>query len=337
MGAEHRTPTRPESRPAASAVPVRADARRGAAAIQRLQMTAGNIAVTTLLTVQRDQATEKAVAGVKSPNVELREGAVRTAQEQLAKRMAQRGDEIRLMVAQSAKNAKRAAALQADLDRDLESIIKQPDSRGVGPALRADVIQSAQLLASQQKKLAAAVKQWARFDPVFAGADVAAALGKNSLTAAELKALIAQESGDLTLDDRTGDIAGIAQMGTAEEKRVGGKKGDRKKPEKAIVMGAKILSAYASDLDKALAAPPAPGEHRKFVMAAYNAGVNAIVVAQKKAIAMNVAGTTWAGLVTGGEKSPLWAALVDTYKDKQVPGKYKETTEYVAKILARLP
>ena len=52
---------------------------------------------------------------------------------------------------------------------------------------------------------------------------------------------------------------------------------------------------------------------------------------------MNADGTTWAGLVTGGDKSPLWAALIDTYEDKDVPAKYKGTTEYVEKILARLP
>lgn len=300
-------------------------------------MAAGNTAVTTLLTVQRDPATDKAVRGVKSPNVELREGAVREAQEQLDKRLKKRQDEIKQLVGQSGKNQKRAAALQADLDRKLELIITTADTKGVGVALRKDVIESARLLAAQQKKRDAAVKQWAKFDPIFAGADVTAALGTNSLTAAELKALIAQESGDLTKNDKDGDIAGIAQMGTKEEKRVGGKPGDRKKPEKAIVLGAKILSTYAKDLDAALKKPPAPGERRKFVMAAYNAGVNAIATAQEKAIAMKADGTTWAGLVTGGDKSPLWAALIDTYKDKDVPAKYKETTEYVEKILARLP
>ncbi|GLZ02165.1 transglycosylase SLT domain-containing protein [Actinoplanes sp. NBRC 103695] len=332
MGSEHLINSRPERpRPAA----VRAEARHGT--IQRLQVAAGNTAVTALLTVQRDPATDKAVGAVKSPNVELREGAVHTAQEQLNKRMQKRRDEIQELLGLSAKNAKRAATLQSDLGRDLADIITTPDTKGIGAALRKDVIESAKLLAAQQKKLDAAVKQWAKFDPIFAGSDVTAALGRNSLTPAELKALIAQESGDLTKNDQDGDIAGIAQMGTKEEKRVGGKPGDRKKPEKAIVLGAKILSTYAKDLDAALKKPPAPGEHRKFVMAAYNAGVNAVVTAQEKAIAMNADGTTWAGLVTGGDKSPLWAALIDTYKDKEVPAKYKETTEYVEKILARLP
>jgi hypothetical protein len=51
----------------------------------------------------------------------------------------------------------------------------------------------------------------------FAGQDVATALGEQSLTAAQLTALIAQESGDLTRDDQEGAIAGIAQMGPAGE------------------------------------------------------------------------------------------------------------------------
>jgi len=190
---------------------------------------------------------------------------------------------------------------------------------------------------TQKLELKGAEDQWAKYDPIFAGQDVATALGKDSLTAADLKALLAQESGDLTKNDQVGDIAGIAQMGAEEEKKSGGKPGDRKIPEKAIVLAARNMARIASELDAALSPVPAGADHKIFIMAAYNAGNNCIITAQKEAIKAGKDGKTWQSLIDGGTKSALHQAIKRTYPDSKVDSKFKETSEYVTKILARLP
>jgi hypothetical protein len=232
----------------------------------------------------------------------------------------------------------RRDALQKDLQRNLADIVREPDSRYVNKDLRNDILKSYTLVGSLQVKLAAAEREWNRYDPIFAGSDVAAALGDKSLSAAELKALIAQESGDLTKDDRSGDIAGIAQLGTAEEKIGGGAPGDRKIPEKAIVIAAKVIRGYADQLATSLPVTPTGREWTKFVMAAYNSGVNAVVTAQREAIKMGRSGTTWDSLRTGGRQSPLFKALVQTYsKRKSYDEVYDEKSEYPGRVLERLP
>ncbi len=299
-------------------------------------------------TIQRDENTEKEVKRVISPNVKLREEALSEAEGQLAKRVAKRKKEIGDLLEQIGPDPKtkaakeKAQALKDDLAKDLETIIEKPDHPSVNKDLRKDIKQTAKLVSTQTLKLKRAQEQWSKFDPIFAGEEVAKALGTNSLSAAELKALIAQESGDLTKNDTKGDIAGIAQMSTEEEKRAGGAKGDRKKPEKAIPLAAKIMSLNADDLDKGLSVKPTGVERKKFIMGAFNGGVNLIVKAQEEAIKMKRDGKTWESLIKGGGKSPLFEALKKTYKaDPNKPNKwadkYKEVTEYVAKIHARLP
>ena len=231
----------------------------------------------------------------------------------------------------------RVEALRADLKKDLAAIAASPDSRYVDKALRADILQSSHSLDTTRSNLSIAQAQWSKYDHIFAGPDVAAGLGANSLGPDELKALIAQESFDLTKNDLEGDVAGIAQMKREEEKRVGGKPGERKKPEKAIVLAAKLLKLYAGDLDKALAKVPPAVERKKFIMAAYNGGVNAISIAQREAIKMSRDGTTWDSLVQGDDKSPLHKAIEATYPADKVDAKYVEVVEYISKITARLP
>jgi Domain of unknown function (DUF4157) len=294
--------------------------------------------------IQRDAQTEKEVKGVKSENVTLREKEVSTAETQLAKRMAKRQAEIQQMIDELGPNPKsdkskdRLNVLKKDLAKDLATIIKEPDSQGVYSGLRKDIIESARYVNSEKLKLKGAQDQWSKYDPIFAGEEVAGALGKKTITAAEFKALVAQESGDLTKTDTKGDIAGIAQLGTKEEKLAGAKSGDRKIPDKALVIAATVISKYADQLDKELSVKPEGVERKKFIMGAYNSGVNAIATAQREAISMGRDGKTWQSLIEGGIKSPLYKAIVTTYPKKtDYAATYKEKSEYPEKIFARLP
>ena len=293
--------------------------------------------------IQRDAQTEKEVKAVKSPTVTLREEAVKTAETQLNKRVQKRKTEIETSLAELGPNPKsetgktKREALQKDLAKDLETILKEPDSQSVYAGLRKDIIESAKSFRAQTLKLKGEQTQWARYDPIFAGQEVADALGAQSLTAAELKALIAQESGDLTENDTKGDKAGIAQLGTAEEKMVGAKPGDRLVPEKAIVIAAKVLNRYTDELDKALSVKPVGVERKKFIMAAYNTGVNAVARAQREAIDMKRDGKTWQSLIDGGKTSPLYKAIVATYPKGDHTATYKEKSKYPDEILARVP
>ncbi len=294
--------------------------------------------------IQRDAQTDKEVKAVKSENVTLRETEVKTAETQLAKRTAKRQAEIQKMIDElgptpkSDKSKQRLESLKKDLAKDLATIIKEPDTKGVYPGLREDIIKSARYVDAEKLKLKGAREQWSKYDPIFAGKEVATALGKLTLTAAEFKALVAQESGDLTKTDTKGDIAGIAQLGTKEEKLAGAKAGDRKIPEKALVIAATVISNYAGQLDKALSVKPVGIERTKFIMGAYNSGVNAIATAQREAINMKRDGKTWQSLIEGGDKSPLFKAIVATYPKKtNYAATYKEKSEYPVKILARLP
>lgn len=293
--------------------------------------------------VQRDPDTEAEVKAVISPTVELRRQAAAEVGTQLDLRMRKRENEITASLRELGDKPKaawaqrKAEALKKDLAKDLDAILKEPDSGYVNSALRQDIAESAKRVTTQKLALKGAEDQWAKYDPIFAGEDVAKALGQDSLTAADLKALIAQESGDLTKNDQKGDIAGIAQMSAAEEKKAGGKPGDRKIPEKAIVLAAKIMARIGRELDAALSPVPAGADHKIFIMAAYNAGNNCIIIAQKEAIKAGQDGKTWQSLIDGGTKSALHQAIQRTYPASKVASKFKETSEYITKILARLP
>lgn len=294
--------------------------------------------------VQCDKDNEAAVKTVKSPTVNAASESADSSQKQLDKRVAKRASEIKSMLddlgpnpkAQSAKD--RRAALEQDLAKSLDEIIATADSKAVNAALRSDIIESSKALGKSKTRLDAVKSEWSKYDATFAGDPVAKALGADSLSPAELKALVAQESGDLMEDDQEGDIAGIAQMGTAEEKRAGGKPDDRKDPQKAILLAAKLTALNAAALDAALSVAPRTGlDRKKFIMAAYNGGVNLVVQAQKEAVAMKLSGTTWASLRNGGKDSPLYKAIVKTYKSSKVDSKFAEVTGYIDKIYARLP
>ncbi|HET9713040.1 MAG TPA: transglycosylase SLT domain-containing protein, partial [Pyrinomonadaceae bacterium] len=294
--------------------------------------------------VQCDSQTEKEVKAVKSGNVTLREKELKTAETQLSKRVAKRQAEIQQMLNEIGPNPKseasktRKEALEKDLAKDLATIVKEPDSKGVYAGLRKDIIEANKYVDAEKLKLKGAQDQWSKYDAIFASEEVATALGKQTLTAAEYKALIAQESGELTESDTKGDKAGVAQLGKAEEKIAKAKPGDRLVPEKALVIAAKVLSEYASQLDKGLKAKPEGAERKKFIMGAYNSGVEAILTAQREAIKMGRDGKTWQSLIDGGKESPLYKAIVATYpKQKDYTATFKEKSEYPGKILGRIP
>ena len=122
-----------------------------------VQQTAIGLHTTGL--IQRDQTTEEKVKGVISPNVQLREEAVKTGEGQLAKRIAKREAEIKGMLDELGSNPKsqsskdRAKALNKDLAKDLETIIHEPDSRYVNKDLRKDIMDSVQRVKLQKLKL----------------------------------------------------------------------------------------------------------------------------------------------------------------------------------------
>jgi soluble lytic murein transglycosylase-like protein len=252
-------------------------------------------------------------------------------QKQLDRRLQKRKDEITAALAET-KNEARKTALSADLAKSLDDIVKSPDAKGINPELRADIIKSATALGKATAKAQSAQQAWSQFDDVFVDADVVKTLAGIGLVPADLKALIARESGDLTENPQGSGIAGIAQIGVQEEKRAGGSPGARKQPRTAIPLAAKVLVDTAGDLKKALKTVPSGDDWKKFLFAAYNAGVYAIAAAQSAA---KTGGDTWAELVAGGQSSPLFAGLKKFYGDK-TKAKFSEVTNHVNGIVERL-
>ena len=215
--------------------------------------------------VQRDPDTEAEVKAVISPNVELREHAAAEVGTQLDHRMQKRKNEITASLGELGDNPKtasarrKAEALKKDLAKDLDTILKEPDSKYVSSALRKDIVESAQRVKTQKLKLKGAEDQWAKYDPIFAGQDVAKALGKDSLTAADLKALIAQESGDLTKNEQGKGIAGIAQMGAEVEKRSGASRATARSRKRPFCWPPRQWPVSAANwMPRCLRCPPAP-------------------------------------------------------------------------------
>ncbi|MDB5034980.1 MAG: hypothetical protein JWQ98_2221 [Chlorobi bacterium] len=302
----------------------------------------GTHGVGTTGIIQRDAEAEKREEDVKrvpSSTVKSREESVKITGARLEDRLKARREDIQKSLDQlgsNPKSEKKASALKADLAKDLDAIVREPDSRYTYKGHRKDIIDSVRTLGNQTQSLAKASKRWKEFDAIFAGNDVAEALGKQSITAAELKSLIAQESSDQFVNDLDDDIAGIAQLGTEEEKNVGGESGDRKIPEKAIVLLARIISRYASNLDTKLDIKPTGIDRKKFIVASYNAGVGTIVTAQREAIKRKLDGTTWQSLITGGRKSALRTAIAASIKKVDPDDKYSKMVYYINAIFTRV-
>lgn len=293
--------------------------------------------------IQRQAKTPlEAVQEVRSLHVEENlETAVTGSANALERRMQQRKAAIeKELKALSGRNEawarKKSDALKADLAKDLPQVLKSKDSKYVNPALREDVVAAHKALTTKQANLDKGKKEWQRYDSVFADPGVVKMLATKQFTAANLKALVAQESGDLTRTDVKGDIAGIAQMGSKEVKEVGGKPEERLDPHKAIPLAAKVLLKKATQLEAQLNPVPTGKDYKKFVFASYNAGARTVVEAQKKAKAMKRDPASWDSLVQGGANSPLYLGIKIALPRLNAPAKYQETTSYVARIFARL-
>ncbi|HEX3526170.1 MAG TPA: DUF4157 domain-containing protein [Thermoanaerobaculia bacterium] len=273
---------------------------------------------------------------VQSDDVQMRQDEVDKLESQLATRLAKRRAEIETLMKET-KSADRKAQLQKDLDKSVAEIIAKKDSSLVDRTHRKDIKDSFQHLKASKGSLATAAAKWAELDDVFLSSDVKSTLASIGLTPADLKATIWKESN--FKNNTSGDIAGIAQIGIKEEKRAGGKPDDRKNPKRAIHLLAHVLKNKADDLKSTLKKVPGGMEWKRFLLAAYNAGVFAIADAQQAAIAMGRAGTTWAELIDGDGASPLQQGL-EKHKSSYPEGvdtKLKTTKAYVADILARVP
>jgi hypothetical protein len=263
--------------------------------------------------LQRD-AVDDSVKKVRSPTLDAAKDQTADIDEQLGKRLDKRKAELNKKLADENKRSHpdqaKIDALNKDLAKPVSEVIdmKKPDH--ASNAVRKDIAQSAGQLERDKKREKAIGDKWSKLDSTFASQDVRNALGPDTITPADLKALIAQESGDL-MNEHTGHKgrSGIAQLSPKEEKQFGGAPGDRDKPEKAIVMAAKAVADKAHQLDKLLKNKPTGKDRRKFIMGAYNAGEFTIRDAQNFAIADGKSGTTWDELTDGGDKSALHRAV----------------------------
>jgi len=274
------------------------------------------------------------VRKVRSFEVEGKEATEEQLKGQLAKRLEKRRKEIAELLSQT-KNEDRKKALTADLARPVLDILTTPDSKGINPDLRKDVIQSSKGLTKATAARLDAQAKWSALDATFADQQTVKTLASIGLAAADLKALGARESGDFINNPQGSGIAVVFQIGAAEEKRAGGTGNERKDPKLAVPLAAKVLVDTATDLKKALTDIPAGVEWKKFLVAAYNAGPFAIGTAQRIAKDKGLSGTDWNELAKGGDKSALYLGLQKHYKSRTA-AKYSEVVNHVKGIIDRL-
>jgi len=298
--------------------------------------------------IQKVDDPKQAVAQVRSLHIEENlKQAVKGNEDTLKSKVNGRTKAIKKMLEQMLKEAEKykgqkwfdekLKALKQDQEKELDTIVSSADSTFVSKALRDDILKAKKSLDQARKNLEKDEKQWHQYDDKFASQEVVKTLAQKGFSAADLKALIAQESGDLTIiNDREGDIAGIAQMGSKEAKEVGGKAEDRLVPEKAIPLAAKVLIKKAQQLEAQLVEVPQGEDYKKFVFASYNAGATTIARAQKKAKEMKRNHKSWEQLINENEKSPLYQGIKIALPQLNTNKKYKETTEYVSRIFKRL-
>lgn len=234
------------------------------------------------------------------------------------------------------RNEDKLSHLRADLQKPLSEILEKSDSKWIFKGHRKDIKKAKNDLDAKQEKVKTAEVTWHKHDTVFDARTTTSSLPAG-FTAADLKALIGQESGDFTIKDTKGDIAGIAQMGSEVVKEVGGKPKDRLDPTKAIPLAAKVLKKKTDQLLAALSTtPPTGDELKKFVFASYNAGASTIAEAAMEAKTAGGNPAVWDDLIAGGNKSALRKGIVKRLPKLDPDNKLKETTEYVQRILRRL-
>jgi Domain of unknown function (DUF4157)/Transglycosylase SLT domain len=288
--------------------------------------------------LQRD-AIDDNVKKVTSPTLDNARAQTADIDTQLHKRLAKRAKEINDKLANLNKdpsaNAAKIKEMNAALAKPVKDIIDKTQADPASKGVRDDIIASAKQLESDKKREGAIDAKWSEHDAVFSGPEVRAALGSNTITPADLKAMIAQESGDL-MNYKTGlsGRSGMAQLSPKEEKEFGAKPGDRDIPQKAIVLAAKAVAKKAADLDRLLTNKPTGVERRKFIMGAYNAGEHTISDAQDFAIQDRKKGDTWDELIAGGDASPMHRAVAKRLSGGQT--KQGEVRKYPNEIFDRL-
>jgi len=271
---------------------------------------------------------------------------VQGAEHFLQKKIIERKQQIEasLKMTKNVKGSKKpnikVTSLETDLKKNMDDILKLPDSRYVIKGLREQIIKASEALAKKEKELKRRTQLWHAYDKTFASQEVVKTLSTKGFLPEELKALLGNESGDLSKNPQTGTYVGIAQMDMDAIKEVGGKPDDRKDPVQSIKNAAQFLINKAKSVDNFPVKIINKNEYKKFVFASYNAGQGTIKNAQEEAKAMNRNPTVWDELIKGGDQSPLYKAIAlqkakyPTKKD--ILDKYDETTRYVEKIFRRL-
>ena len=286
------------------------------------------------------------VAAVISLNAEFKDKQVQAVESQLAKAMARRQSKIqgafdavnRPEFMNQAWAQRKATDLKADLERSLEGVVTTADCAHVDKGLRGDVVKHHRQLVRARDEALAAKLSFARYNMHFADDRVVEVLRGTGISAAELKALVAQESGDFTLTDNRGDIAGPAQIGASEAREVGAHPRERLTPDTAILVAAKVLRQKVehlkAELDHGL---PSGDDYKKFVFASYNAGARTIRLAQAAAAERGLDPMSWEALTSGGARtSALTEGIRSALPGLKAESKYVEVTSYVERIFHRV-
>jgi hypothetical protein len=282
---------------------------------------------------------------VRSLSTEHAGLALRAAHRKLGESSAERMRAIGALLKQMQSNGSSAAMIskvQDDLHRPLDEVATIKDSRMVFGGLQRDVSKWFGETAKREQELHATMQAWSRLDEAYLSPQVAETLAPLGLSPADLKALVGQESGDHMLKDQRGDIAGIAQIGTRENREVGPHL-DRKDDKQAIELAALVLSKKADQLE-AMAryrgvdwdAVQASPNFSRLLFASYNAGAEPIARALKIAQSEGLDITSWAairGAPGAHDNAPLHRGLAatKTYRGKAA-AKAKEVRTYVQRI-----
>ena len=239
---------------------------------------------------------------------------------------------------------KKLRDLLEDKRKSLREILNTPDSKWVHKNHRLQISNAHNKLEQRKHALKASKKAFHLHDKRFADTKVSDVLRKKGFTAADLKALVAQESGDFSMSDNKGDIAGPAQIGKRETREVGHKEEDRLNPSKFALVAAKVLIKKAISLEAGSPGLPAAGseEYKKFVFASYNAGQGTIIEAQKKTGEFKRNYKHWDDVIkvakvpAGYKTSGLHEGIKSKLPDLDANKKYDETVGYVRRIFRRL-
>lgn len=280
------------------------------------------------------------VQEVESREVQAKDNEIGNAESDLEKRLQARLSDIENELANLPPStkaaAKKKAALEAERKRTLQQVLDKPDQY-INSDRRKKVVNAVHTRDRLKNKRQQLDQTWHKYDEQFAAPEVTETLASKGFTNAELKALVGQESSDLTNTDLHGDKAGIGQIGKKETEEAGGKPADRLNPKKAIPLAAQVLIDKANYLEKLLIVVPQGADYKRLVLSSYNAGQSTIAEAQRQAKTMGRDPASWEQLKAGGKDSPLYKAMMLVLKPEKPERKFEEISEYPDKVLSRIP